>query len=122
MFIKEVNITGFRSYREATIVDHFSPKHNVIVGRNGSGKSNFFFGSSRFFVVFSNYSSLSDIFFTFMSDSLSAMAYRSCSCKRTLKPRLCGAAGKKSALKRLLFFSNRENKNVRSRRISCSFE
>uniref|UniRef100_A0A914V280 Structural maintenance of chromosomes protein 3 n=1 Tax=Plectus sambesii TaxID=2011161 RepID=A0A914V280_9BILA len=43
MFIKEVNITGFRSYREATIVDHFSPKHNVIVGRNGSGKSNFFF-------------------------------------------------------------------------------
>ncbi|CAJ0937278.1 unnamed protein product, partial [Mesorhabditis belari] len=43
MFIKEVNITGFRSYRENTTIDSFSPKHNVIVGRNGSGKSNFFF-------------------------------------------------------------------------------
>ncbi|KAK5974137.1 hypothetical protein GCK32_001718, partial [Trichostrongylus colubriformis] len=43
MYIKEVNITGFRSYREVTSIDSFSPKHNVIVGRNGSGKSNFFF-------------------------------------------------------------------------------
>ncbi|KAK6030871.1 RecF/RecN/SMC protein [Ostertagia ostertagi] len=43
MHIKEVNITGFRSYREVTSIDSFSPKHNVIVGRNGSGKSNFFF-------------------------------------------------------------------------------
>lgn len=42
MFIKEINITGFRSYRELTSVKDFSPKHNVIVGRNGSGKSNFF--------------------------------------------------------------------------------
>ncbi|KAG7928817.1 hypothetical protein KL925_000998 [Ogataea polymorpha] len=25
-----------------TIIDSFSPKHNVVVGRNGSGKSNFF--------------------------------------------------------------------------------
>ncbi|VDL66250.1 unnamed protein product, partial [Nippostrongylus brasiliensis] len=39
-----VNITGFRSYREVTSIDSFSPRHNVIVGRNGSGKSNFFFG------------------------------------------------------------------------------
>uniref|UniRef100_A0A183FJW7 Structural maintenance of chromosomes protein n=1 Tax=Heligmosomoides polygyrus TaxID=6339 RepID=A0A183FJW7_HELPZ len=39
----EVNITGFRSYREVTSIDSFSPRHNVIVGRNGSGKSNFFF-------------------------------------------------------------------------------
>lgn len=43
MHIKEVNITGFRSYREVTSIDSFSRKHNVIVGRNGSGKSNFFF-------------------------------------------------------------------------------
>ncbi|EPB69959.1 RecF/RecN/SMC protein [Ancylostoma ceylanicum] len=43
MHIKEVNITGFRSYREVTSIDSFSPRHNVIVGRNGSGKSNFFF-------------------------------------------------------------------------------
>lgn len=42
MYIKEVNITGFRSYRD-TSVNEFSPRHNVIVGRNGSGKSNFFF-------------------------------------------------------------------------------
>jgi structural maintenance of chromosome 3 (chondroitin sulfate proteoglycan 6) len=38
-----VIIQGFRSYREQTVVDPFSPKHNVIVGRNGSGKSNFFY-------------------------------------------------------------------------------
>ncbi|VDK78790.1 unnamed protein product [Litomosoides sigmodontis] len=38
----EVNISGFRSYRETTVND-FSPRHNVVVGRNGSGKSNFFF-------------------------------------------------------------------------------
>ncbi|MCP9259205.1 Structural maintenance of chromosomes protein [Dirofilaria immitis] len=42
MYIKEVNISGFRSYRETTVND-FSPRHNVVVGRNGSGKSNFFF-------------------------------------------------------------------------------
>jgi structural maintenance of chromosome 3 (chondroitin sulfate proteoglycan 6) len=43
MFIKQVIIQGFRSYKEQTIVEPFSPRHNVIVGRNGSGKSNFFF-------------------------------------------------------------------------------
>ncbi|CAH2322529.1 structural maintenance of chromosomes 3 [Pelobates cultripes] len=49
MYIKQVMpyVTfidqGFRSYRDQTIVDPFSSKHNVIVGRNGSGKSNFFY-------------------------------------------------------------------------------
>ncbi|XP_041476327.1 structural maintenance of chromosomes protein 3-like [Lytechinus variegatus] len=43
MYIKQVTIQGFRSYRDQTIVDPFSPKHNVVVGRNGSGKSNFFY-------------------------------------------------------------------------------
>lgn len=43
MFIKQVIIQGFRSYREQTVVEPFSPRHNVIVGRNGSGKSNFFY-------------------------------------------------------------------------------
>jgi len=42
MHIKRVSIQGFRSYREATDIEPFSPKHNIIVGRNGSGKSNFF--------------------------------------------------------------------------------
>lgn len=43
MYIKQVIIQGFRSYKDQTIVEPFSPRHNVIVGRNGSGKSNFFF-------------------------------------------------------------------------------
>ncbi|GMT17480.1 hypothetical protein PFISCL1PPCAC_8777, partial [Pristionchus fissidentatus] len=38
-----VTISGFRSYRDNTTIDDFSKKHNVVVGRNGSGKSNFFF-------------------------------------------------------------------------------
>ncbi|OCF72938.1 chromosome associated protein [Kwoniella mangroviensis CBS 8886] len=33
---------GFKSYRDQVAVDPFSPAHNVVVGRNGSGKSNFF--------------------------------------------------------------------------------
>ncbi|CAJ0938684.1 unnamed protein product [Ranitomeya imitator] len=41
--LRSVIIQGFRSYRDQTIVDPFSSKHNVIVGRNGSGKSNFFY-------------------------------------------------------------------------------
>ncbi|KAI0216956.1 Structural maintenance of chromosomes protein 3 [Lamellibrachia satsuma] len=43
MHIKQVIIQGFRSYRDQTIVEPFSSRHNVIVGRNGSGKSNFFY-------------------------------------------------------------------------------
>ena len=42
MYIKQVIIEGFRSYREQTVIEPFSPNHNVIVGRNGCGKSNFF--------------------------------------------------------------------------------
>jgi len=42
MYIKQVIIQGFRSYRDQTVIEEFSPKHNVVVGRNGSGKSNFF--------------------------------------------------------------------------------
>ncbi|CAB3402190.1 unnamed protein product [Caenorhabditis bovis] len=43
MYIKEVILSGFRSYKDNTVIDGFSPRHNVVVGRNGSGKSNFFF-------------------------------------------------------------------------------
>ncbi|PSN72562.1 RecF/RecN/SMC protein [Corynespora cassiicola Philippines] len=41
-FIKQITIQGFKSYKEQTQIEPFSPKSNVIVGRNGSGKSNFF--------------------------------------------------------------------------------
>ncbi|GAM82743.1 hypothetical protein ANO11243_007290 [Dothideomycetidae sp. 11243] len=42
MYIKQISIQGFKSYKQQTNVEPFSPKHNVVVGRNGSGKSNFF--------------------------------------------------------------------------------
>ncbi|CAN6334322.1 unnamed protein product, partial [Urochloa humidicola] len=42
MYIKKVIIEGFKSYREETSTEPFSPKVNVVVGANGSGKSNFF--------------------------------------------------------------------------------
>ncbi|CAG9569298.1 putative adaptor complex protein (AP) 3 delta subunit 1 [Leishmania major strain Friedlin] len=42
MFIKNIIISGFRSYREQSFPDGLSPRTNVIVGKNGSGKSNFF--------------------------------------------------------------------------------
>ncbi|CAN8065128.1 unnamed protein product [Agarophyton chilense] len=42
MHIKQITVTGFKSYRSATVAGPFSPSHNVVVGRNGSGKSNFF--------------------------------------------------------------------------------
>ncbi|KAL8479922.1 hypothetical protein ACS0TY_026749 [Phlomoides rotata] len=42
MYIKQVVIEGFKSYREQIATDTFSPKVNCVVGANGSGKSNFF--------------------------------------------------------------------------------
>ncbi|KJZ78897.1 Chromosome segregation protein sudA [Hirsutella minnesotensis 3608] len=42
MYIKQIIIQGFKSYKEQTVIEPFSSKTNVIVGRNGSGKSNFF--------------------------------------------------------------------------------
>ena len=42
MHIKQISIQGFKSYKDQTIIEPFSPHHNVVVGRNGSGKSNFF--------------------------------------------------------------------------------
>ncbi|KAF9097342.1 Structural maintenance of chromosomes protein 3 [Mortierella sp. GBA35] len=38
----EIIIQGFKSYKNQTVIEPFSGQHNVIVGRNGSGKSNFF--------------------------------------------------------------------------------
>ncbi|POO01413.1 Structural maintenance of chromosomes protein [Trema orientale] len=42
MYIKQVIIEGFKSYREQVATDPFSPKVNCVVGANGSGKTNFF--------------------------------------------------------------------------------
>jgi structural maintenance of chromosome 3 (chondroitin sulfate proteoglycan 6) len=37
-----LTISGFKSYKDQVVVDPFSPGCNVVVGRNGAGKSNFF--------------------------------------------------------------------------------
>ncbi|KAL8007377.1 putative structural maintenance of chromosomes protein [Plasmopara halstedii] len=42
MHIKQVVVCGFRSYKDQVTVEPFSNKHNVVIGRNGTGKSNFF--------------------------------------------------------------------------------
>lgn len=42
MHIKKIVIQGFKTYKNTTIIDDLSPSLNVVVGRNGSGKSNFF--------------------------------------------------------------------------------
>lgn len=42
MYIKQITLARFTSYRDRTVVDNFSQNLNVVVGRNGVGKSNFF--------------------------------------------------------------------------------
>ena len=42
MYITKVILEGFKSYGERTVIGPFHQGHNVVVGRNGSGKSNFF--------------------------------------------------------------------------------
>ncbi|SSD59771.1 related to Structural maintenance of chromosomes protein 3 [Saccharomycodes ludwigii] len=42
MYIKRITIQGFKTYKNTTIINNISPHHNVLVGSNGSGKSNFF--------------------------------------------------------------------------------
>uniref|UniRef100_A0A8W7PYU5 Structural maintenance of chromosomes protein n=1 Tax=Anopheles coluzzii TaxID=1518534 RepID=A0A8W7PYU5_ANOCL len=56
MYLKEIIINGFKSYKLQTIVERLDPKHNVVVGRNGSGKSNFF--SAIEFVLSDEYNNL----------------------------------------------------------------
>lgn len=57
MHIKQVVISGFRSFRAQSEIEPFSPRHNVIVGRNGSGKSNFF-DAIQFVLLNQRFSSL----------------------------------------------------------------
>ncbi|KAG0666026.1 Structural maintenance of chromosomes protein 3 [Monosporozyma unispora] len=56
MYIKRVVIKGFKTYRNETIIDDFSPHHNIIIGGNGSGKSNLF--AAIRFVLSDEYSTL----------------------------------------------------------------
>ena len=56
MHITKVILEGFKSYGERTVVGPFHQGHNVVVGRNGSGKSNFF--SAIEFVLLADSSTL----------------------------------------------------------------
>lgn len=38
----QIELCGFKSYKDRLESSSFSPKINVVVGANGSGKSNFF--------------------------------------------------------------------------------
>lgn len=40
----QIELCGFKSYKDKLLTAPFSPKINVVVGANGSGKSNFFHG------------------------------------------------------------------------------
>ncbi|CAA7266003.1 unnamed protein product [Cyclocybe aegerita] len=57
MYIKTLIIQGFKLYRNQTQIEPFFPRHNVVVGRNGSGKSNFF--AAIRFVLSDAYTSMS---------------------------------------------------------------
>ena len=57
MLIKSIKVNGFKSYRNETVVGPFEKGFNVVVGRNGAGKSNFF--SAIEFVLSDEYSNLS---------------------------------------------------------------
>ncbi|KAJ3013173.1 UNVERIFIED_CONTAM: Structural maintenance of chromosomes protein 3, partial [Siphonaria sp. JEL0065] len=46
-FAGSIIIQGFKSYKDQTSIEPFSKSHNVIVGRNGSGKR-YFFWAIRF--------------------------------------------------------------------------
>lgn len=56
MYIRRVIIKGFKTYRNETVIDDFSPHHNIVIGSNGSGKSNFF--AAIRFVLSGDYSNL----------------------------------------------------------------
>ncbi|XP_065851930.1 structural maintenance of chromosomes protein 3 [Euphorbia lathyris] len=66
MYIKQVIIEGFKSYREQIATEPFSPKVNCVVGANGSGKTNFFY-AIRFV--------LSDLFQNLRNDDRRALLH-----------------------------------------------
>jgi chromosome segregation ATPase len=42
MHVKQITISNFRSFRQQPEIKPFAATTNVVVGRNGSGKSNLF--------------------------------------------------------------------------------
>lgn len=40
MILKRVVLRGFKTYRDETVIEDFSPGCNLVLGKNGSGKSN----------------------------------------------------------------------------------
>ena len=42
MFIKRISIQGFKTFKNHVVIENFSPNENIIIGSNGSGKSNLF--------------------------------------------------------------------------------
>ena len=40
MYLKHINVKKFRTYNDLQVLEEFSPSINLILGRNGSGKSN----------------------------------------------------------------------------------
>ena len=56
MYIKSITLEGFKSYKNRTTVGPFHQGFNVVIGRNGSGKSNFF--AAIEFVLSEEYSNL----------------------------------------------------------------
>ncbi|RLN90152.1 hypothetical protein BBJ28_00015127 [Nothophytophthora sp. Chile5] len=57
MHIKQVVVCGFRSYKDQVAIEPFSKEHNVVIGRNGTGKSNFF-DAIRFGLLTSRFANL----------------------------------------------------------------
>ncbi|PSN53788.1 Structural maintenance of chromosomes protein 3 [Blattella germanica] len=57
MYIKQVIIEGFKSYKSRTVLGPFHQKLNVIVGANGSGKTNILYAIQ--FVITDQFSYLS---------------------------------------------------------------
>lgn len=56
MHIKSISIEGFKTYKELTLIDDFDKGQNIILGKNGSGKSNIF--DAIQFVLSDKYSQL----------------------------------------------------------------
>lgn len=40
MYIKQLIIQGFKTYKDRTVIDEFSSHVNIVLGKNGAGKSN----------------------------------------------------------------------------------